>query len=1095
MIEIKNLTKVYETVNYNVIALSDINYKLDKGEIVVLLGRSGSGKSTFLNIIGGFDRNYAGNYIFDNENMREKTEREIDTIRKRRIGFVFQHYVLLNNLTVLENVELALKVIGVVSPGSRKRAALHALKLVGLRDHANKHPYELSGGQKQRVAVARAFVKNPDVIIADEPTAALDTRTSKEILDLLKDLCRNKLLIIATHNKSIVRDYGSRVIELKSGYTIKNELITDPSKIRVDELDLIIDKELVEDEKLIEQIIDIEKTVEAENKETVLKDLGVDLTNFRLNRQDDFNIDEALKHDLIKQRQQNSKLNTRIYRFLQTSDDFFGKKDYANKSFFRNIGLHLFSALIFTVFLLTLVFGLNFVTETFGGFNEKAMYTREMRGNNVLYFTNDEFLMGEGNLDLYHDLENNFIGDFTQTEILSAKFLDELLIDPYFRYQLEQEKIKYISSELALLGASDVFSIYYNNSSIILTTTNDEIVFESLQNQYQNIVTNPEPYTYVSGFMNNDLDENSIYQFTYVYAESNSEILSKHMLEGSRLPNQSDEVVIPVSYLFEFEILTATDFKDEYGNVLEIIPSKMISDAFLALSEEDRKISITKNVLTFEDDGESYSMHKTEDENEFTIVGLVNFDGDINPYLEMRDDVFISNNANINFSFVFSVEASDLINFDIVNNTTNFDFSKSIQYAEISNDNYAKYNVSEINKDFNDTFVPEIKEEIALLFESWITELNDATELISEYVADDLSPTATANGAFLSDLINNDMFEGLTYQDLLNYYIAQHLSVINDEDEFRYACVGCSIGSRDFEELLEEAPAAYSRIKTADVYKDMLEVYGDTTRLTYQESTNRIIYEHYGKYFNNQFYESFNSDVYSLELVSSFARESGGILSLLNAVFKVELIEMIPGGKALVGMLQDLETNESFIRFMEMTNFDLIISSISTNAVRSIIMIILYIVVYLLLIVSVIFLGIVLINLYSNIYETATRKRIKELASLRVLGTSYDDIYDMVKLENRRVAIFSYGSFIGILFILSNLKVFTNEPIRHFFMPLLGLFFDFNLYDVFLINYAVVIMVSIIFYFFIYRFIIRRVSTKKIMNIDTIEAIRDGDNL
>ena len=212
-------------------------------------------------------------------------------------------------------------------------------------------------------------------------------------------------------------------------------------------------------------------------------------------------------------------------------------------------------------------------------------------------------------------------------------------------------------------------------------------------------------------------------------------------------------------------------------------------------------------------------------------------------------------------------------------------------------------------------------------------------------------------------------------------------------------------------------------------------------------------------------------------------------------MFKVELIEMIPGGKALVGMLQDLETNDSFIRFMEMTNFDLIISSISTNAVRSIIMIILYIVVYLLLIVSVIFLGIVLINLYSNIYETATRKRIKELASLRVLGTSYDDIYDMVKLENRRVALFSYGSFIGILFILSNLKVFTNEPIRHFFMPLLGLFFDFNLYDVFLINYAVVIMVSIIFYFFIYRFIIRRVSTKKIMNIDTIEAIRDGDNL
>jgi putative ABC transport system ATP-binding protein len=100
MIELKNLTKVYGTVNYNIIALSDINYKLDKGEIVVLLGRSGSGKSTLLNILGGFDRDYAGSYILDGENMKEKSEREIDTIRKRRIGFVFQQYVLLNNLTV-----------------------------------------------------------------------------------------------------------------------------------------------------------------------------------------------------------------------------------------------------------------------------------------------------------------------------------------------------------------------------------------------------------------------------------------------------------------------------------------------------------------------------------------------------------------------------------------------------------------------------------------------------------------------------------------------------------------------------------------------------------------------------------------------------------------------------------------------------------------------------------------------------------------------------------------------------------------------------------------------------------------------------------
>lgn len=180
---------------------------------------------------------------------------------------------------------------------------------------------------------------------------------------------------------------------------------------------------------------------------------------------------------------------------------------------------------------------------------------------------------------------------------------------------------------------------------------------------------------------------------------------------------------------------------------------------------------------------------------------------------------------------------------------------------------------------------------------------------------------------------------------------------------------------------------------------------------------------------------------------------------------------------------------------MQSTNLDLLISSISTNAVRSIVMVVLYIVIYLVLIVSIGFLSIVLINLYGNIYESATRRRIKELASLRVLGTSYDDIHSMVKLENRRVAIFSYGSFLFTLFILSRLEFFTDAPISHFYMPLLGLFFDFNLYDVFLMNRLVIIFVSIIFYVFIYKFIIKRVSTKKIANIDTIQAIRDGDNL
>ena len=1093
MIELKNLTKVYGTVNYNVIALSDINYNLEKGEVVVLLGRSGSGKSTLLNILGGFDREYAGKFILDGENMREKTEREIDTIRKRRIGFVFQQYVLLNNLTVLENVEIALKVIGVVNAGSRKRAALHALKLVGLRDHADKHPYELSGGQKQRVAIARAFVKNPDIIIADEPTAALDSRTSKEILDLLKDLCRTKLLIIATHNKAIVRDYGSRVIELKSGYTIKNELITDPSKIRVDELDLIIDREISEDDVRIQKMIDMEEKVTEVNKETVLKDLGVDLENFKLNNQNEFDIDEELKRRLIKERMRNTKLNTRIYRFLQTSDNFHGKKKYANQSFLRNIGLHVFSALIFTVFLLTIVFGLNFVTETFGGFNEKAMYTRTMTNENRVYYIASDYEMDDLDRELHEDLEFSFISDFSQTDTINSHFIDELLIDPYFNYQYDQDRILHIKNELEDLGLSPIFAVYYNNSSIILKQSNPDIVFEELQYIYQNIVQYPEPYTYVTDFMGVDLDADSIYQYNYVYSENNADILNDHMLEGSRLPENDDEVVVPVDFLFKYEIITPDEFKDEHGNILKIIPSALISEKFLEMDEADREITITRNIITFEDDGDSYTESYQEVTHTFTVVGLINFDGDINPFIDLKDDVFMPNVSSESFSFIFSQDAEEYITFEIVDNSTYGEFTKAIQYAEISLENYKEFNVDDIERDFLDNYIPEIKEDVAETFELWIDTLNEATEQVALYVESDLSG-APINNAFLTDLVDNEMFEGLRYIDILHMYVAQHAYVISDRDEYEYL-TNQSYINRDYESLLAEADSIYNKLKTHSTFKDALEVFGDFSRLTYQETTNRIIYTEYAHLFNNQFYESAQGNFYNLNLVSSFERERGSLSGLVYLVVPRVLVENIGFIENFVKGLSKLEQSPGFIKFMENTNLDLLISSISTNAVRSLVMIVLYLVVYLVLIFSVIFLSIVLINLYGNIYETATRKRVKELASLRVLGTSHEDIYDMVRLENKRVALFSFISFFGIMLILSNLNLYTNAPISHYYMPLLGLFFDFNLYDVFAMNYVVIFFATLVFYFFIYKYIIKRVSTKKITNIDTIKAIKDGDNL
>lgn len=1094
MIELKNLTKVYETVNYNIIALSDINYKFDSGEVVVLLGRSGSGKSTLLNILGGFDREYAGSYHLGDESMREKTEREIDTIRKRRIGFVFQQYVLLNNLTVLENVELALRVIGVINPGSRKRAALHALKLVGLRDHADKFPYELSGGQKQRVAIARAFVKNPDIIIADEPTAALDSKTSKEILDLLRDLCRTKLLIIGTHNKSIVRDYGTRIIELKSGYTIKNELITDPSLIQVDDLDLVIDREITSDLDKIQKIIDIEKRVTEDNKETVLKSLGVDLQSFKVNNSDKFDIDENHKKRMIKERMHNSKLKTRIHRFLQTSDDFFGKRQYANKSFVRNIGLHVFSSFIFTIFLITIVFGLNFVTETFGGFNEKAMYTRTMNNENVIIYSDNIFTMEEYEEDFYNTQETAFVGDFPQTDIQNARFFEVLFRDPYFRYQYEQEKIKYVEKELVDLGLGDTISVYYNNSNVIARTKNEEIVFEELSYVYSNTVSSPVPFTKVESFMNVAIDESKIYQFDFMYSENNFDILSDHLLEGSRLPETYNEVVVPIGYLFDYEIFSNADFLDDHGNIMEVIPSEMIVSAFNELDDIDKEIQISKTVITYTDGASGVLVAYDETVTTFTITGLLNFDGDINPYQEVREDVLIANDSGRHFSFVFSKNAEEYVNFEIVNNTANNEYFKTIDYAEFNNSDYEEYNIEAITHEFEVEYIATIKASIATQFTSWITILNDASVLVNNYVTEDVAGNNPSD-AFLSNLVNNTVFPGLTYRDLLDYYIAQHLLVINDRTEFSYLCNTCTFGSREFYSILSSSTSAYPLLVNNDEYNDMLLNYGDSSRLTYQESTNRIMYEYYGHLFNNQFYESSNDETYDLQIVGSFQQQTDGILSLLNAVIPRQLVDFIPYFSDIQQSLSSLESNDRFITFMENTNLDLLISSISTNAVRSVILVILYAVIYVILIVSLIFLSYVLINLYGNIYESATRKRIKELASLRVLGTSDDDIKEMIGIENRRVALFSYLSFIILLFILSKLTTISAAPIRHFYMPLLGLFFDFNLYNVFVMNYMVIIVASLIFYFLVYRYIIRKVSMKKLLNIDTIQAIRDGDNL
>ena len=225
MLVLKNIVKDYVTGDTTVRALKGININFRENEFVAILGQSGCGKTTLLNIIGGLDRYDSGDLIINGVSTKKYTDRDWDSYRNHTIGFVFQSYNLIPHQTVLSNVELALTISGISGAERRSRAA-KALEQVGLGDQLHKHPSEMSGGQMQRVAIARALVNDPAVILADEATGNLDTRTSFEILILFQKLhAAGRTIIFVTHNPDIA-NYSSRNIMLRDGHVISDEYNT-----------------------------------------------------------------------------------------------------------------------------------------------------------------------------------------------------------------------------------------------------------------------------------------------------------------------------------------------------------------------------------------------------------------------------------------------------------------------------------------------------------------------------------------------------------------------------------------------------------------------------------------------------------------------------------------------------------------------------------------------------------------------------------------------------------------------------------------------------------------------------------------------------
>lgn len=221
MLSVKNIYKSYGTKDNKYPVLKDINLNFRQNEFVAILGPSGSGKTTLLNILGGLDRYDSGDLIINGKSTKQFKERDWDSYRNKSIGFVFQSYNLISHISILNNVEMGLT-LGNVSKSEAKKRAIAALEKVGLKEHIHKRPNQLSGGQMQRVAIARALVNNPDIILADEPTGALDSKTSTQIMDLIKEIAKDKLVIMVTHNAALADIYASRIIKLSDGKIVSD---------------------------------------------------------------------------------------------------------------------------------------------------------------------------------------------------------------------------------------------------------------------------------------------------------------------------------------------------------------------------------------------------------------------------------------------------------------------------------------------------------------------------------------------------------------------------------------------------------------------------------------------------------------------------------------------------------------------------------------------------------------------------------------------------------------------------------------------------------------------------------------------------------
>lgn len=281
LLELKNINKKYNLDNKQTFhALKNINVSFDKGELVSIIGESGSGKSTLMNLIGGLDSKFEGQLLFEGRDIGKFSEKELDKYRKNKIGFVFQSCNLIPHLSILDNVTIALTLSN-VSKEERVKRAKEALKQVGLENHIHKRPNQLSGGQRQRVAIARALINDPEIILADEPTGALDSETTEQVLNIIKSIAtRGKLVIMVTHSEKVAK-HSSRVVKILDGKIIEDKINYNKEEVvaTVEDEKIIVDELSKENQNLslISSIKLAAKNMKQKLKRNILVSLGMSI--------------------------------------------------------------------------------------------------------------------------------------------------------------------------------------------------------------------------------------------------------------------------------------------------------------------------------------------------------------------------------------------------------------------------------------------------------------------------------------------------------------------------------------------------------------------------------------------------------------------------------------------------------------------------------------------------------------------------------------------------------------------------------------------------------------------------------------------------